>query len=390
MDAPTKPSGQEQTCVCCGQVKTLDLFGSYFAKGVRKYKLKCKDCLMAYQREYMAKKRALRDADKPKEPPTRLYDRHGNISAKRCKGCGEYKPLTEFNANSRSADKRTSYCCVCDKEKVRQWRLANVERSRATVKAYQEAHKDEVKARNDAWRSANMEHLREWASGYRAKNSSRIRAYARGWRVKHAASLGVGIDELWSIWYERYEGEARRAARAAATAMDVPAPPDVMRKVRALNKARTLLEWKVAKGGQERLREACKRWYWKDPDRSRELSRVQATAARRRKYPKGLFWAARAAERRKMVTPAWVSWPEMYALRAEARRRTRETGVPHELDHIYPIKSDWVCGLNTHHNIRVVPRLENRSKQNLALVELAHEHGITDPSKLYPRPEQYA
>ena len=40
------------------------------------------------------------------------------------------------------------------------------------------------------------------------------------------------------------------------------------------------------------------------------------------------------------------------------------TGVPHEVDHIVPLKNKNVCGLHVPHNLRVVPREVNRAKGN--------------------------
>jgi hypothetical protein len=439
MDAPTQPSGQEQTCVCCGQTKHQDLFGSYFAKGVRKYKLKCKDCLMAYQREYMAKKRAARDTGKP---APRLFDEHGNITAKRCKDCGEYKPLDEFARAAGTKDGKAVRCHDCDKERVRQWRLANVERSRATVKAYQAAHKDEVKARNAKWRDENREHLRAWQRAHYERNREAIRQYMREWAQRNPNKVADAKER------QRIKYRARAEAdRQMATIMDVPLPEwrraelqphwdaqkvrweldyrNAWRKAnpekakastarwKALNRdeLRTrwrakAAEWRATPEGREENRRRSQEWRAAYPDRVKassvryyEANKDKVSAQKRR-------WVERnwehhrsqqreyrsrpgVAERRRDLRDIWVARNQEYLKRHrlkrrgrrlpwvskldllpaywEARRLSRKTGVKHEVDHIYPLISEYVCGLDVPANQRVITQFENRSKGNKIL-----------------------
>ena len=47
-----------------------------------------------------------------------------------------------------------------------------------------------------------------------------------------------------------------------------------------------------------------------------------------------------------------------------AARKTSETGIPHEVDHIEPIMGADVCGLHIETNLRVITYAENRAKSN--------------------------
>lgn len=372
------------TCVKCGKVKPQEAFGAYYDKGVKKYKRKCKECLQAYQREYQTKKRAARDAGKP---APRIYNEDGTIKAKRCKLCEQYKPLEAFSSNQRTADKKTACCRPCDQERVRKWRLDNLEQSRASVKAYQAANKEAVKARNARWKAENREHLRAWAAEYRERNRDQMRAYYRTWLERTAQEKGTTVRGVFKSWYEQYDGAKRRARREQELGMNVPAPDHIIAEARKEQKTMRLRRWATQVGVRERLRANSRNSYWRDPEKSRRLSRQYAQRRRlsdsvRRRIA---FLAALNQKQRGLRTPSWVDWREMYALRALARRLTKETGVVHELDHIYPVCSPYVCGLNVHQNLRVVPQIENRSKGNKLLRNLAHEHFVTNPNHLYPR-----
>ena len=72
--------------------------------------------------------------------------------------------------------------------------------------------------------------------------------------------------------------------------------------------------------------------------------------------------------------PAWRSlpWlePAIDAIYAERDRMTRETKIPHEVDHCYPIMgiNPPSCGLTVPWNLNVIPATENRRKSNKLVI----------------------
>ena len=71
--------------------------------------------------------------------------------------------------------------------------------------------------------------------------------------------------------------------------------------------------------------------------------------------------------RLKNAIPLWLTddhrfmIEETYELRD---LRTKMTGIPHEVDHIVPIRGKNVSGLHVPWNLQVIPASENRSKGN--------------------------
>lgn len=79
------------------------------------------------------------------------------------------------------------------------------------------------------------------------------------------------------------------------------------------------------------------------------------------------YYIAKTAMRRAQKLKATPSWCDQQAIRivyAEAHRVTKETGLPHDVDHIVPLQGKNVCGLHVHYNLRIIPAAENRSKHN--------------------------
>lgn len=66
----------------------------------------------------------------------------------------------------------------------------------------------------------------------------------------------------------------------------------------------------------------------------------------------------------KQAVPSWADFDAIRSFYEKAQAITRETGVEHEVDHIVPIKSRYVCGLHCQQNLQVLTAEENNRKNN--------------------------
>jgi hypothetical protein len=77
--------------------------------------------------------------------------------------------------------------------------------------------------------------------------------------------------------------------------------------------------------------------------------------------------ARRSIERRQR--PAWADRDAIKAVYAQAIRRSRETGIPHHVDHEIPLQGKLVSGLHVATNLQVLPWYENVAKNNRFEIE---------------------
>lgn len=103
------------------------------------------------------------------------------------------------------------------------------------------------------------------------------------------------------------------------------------------------------------------KWYAKNEERVKEANRKR-NKKRYKENPEQ--YIERSTVRRRIINGFELSAEEKrkcLEIRKEARRLTLETGIPHEVDHIWPISRG---GPHAPWNLRVITRDENRKKGN--------------------------
>ncbi len=130
---------------------------------------------------------------------------------------------------------------------------------------------------------------------------------------------------------------------------------------------------------QDRVREYTMRWRSENYDHYRAMERARATKNSALVVSRVKKWreenpeiaaagrrseAARRRARIKRACPPWADLEKIDEIYLLADRLSRETGIPHDVDHIIPIAGRRVCGLHVHQNLRVIPASENRKKSS--------------------------
>lgn len=104
----------------------------------------------------------------------------------------------------------------------------------------------------------------------------------------------------------------------------------------------------------------AQKWHYRNHERALD---------RRRKWSKDNPARCAAATRQRdaqklQATPKWANLDAIQKIYDEAARLTRETGIPHEVDHFYPLQSKLGCGLHCEANLRITTKAKNCSKGN--------------------------
>lgn len=74
--------------------------------------------------------------------------------------------------------------------------------------------------------------------------------------------------------------------------------------------------------------------------------------------------AAKQRALRRKRTASWANPEIIVTFYRRAALLTRQTGIPHEVDHIVPLLGKLVSGPHVEDNLQVVPRAANRAKSN--------------------------
>lgn len=204
--------------------------------------------------------------------------------------------------------------------------------------------------------------VREASTRWKVKNPERVAAYAK---TRRDANLD----------------ERRRIDRDAKTKW--------REENRELSRSRSnayAAEHRTA----EKIRTAV--WRRENPEEVKRLS-IVSQARRKERWAEFLAWeraryrreylsnpakykARCAALRAKKLraTPAWCDKKAIVALYREARRLTLETGIPHDVDHIIPLRGKSICGLHIPLNLQIITATANRRKHNSFIHDAEHDN----------------
>jgi len=200
--------------------------------------------------------------------------------------------------------RRASKFCEPCADKNREYFLAK-------NRLYYENNTEKAKAYSAERRRTDPEGVKEATAHWRSENKGRFEEMQRVWREKNVDRLRA----YRAATYEKNKGKENAQATL----------------YKAENKER------LARYQADRLKQFP------------ELNRFARSLRR-------------AAE--KAAMPKWADRKKMREIYAECVRVSEATGIPHHVDHIYPLKSDWVCGLHCEANLQILPAAVNQAKSN--------------------------
>ena len=119
--------------------------------------------------------------------------------------------------------------------------------------------------------------------------------------------------------------------------------------------------WQAA--NKDKVREDAKAWVKANPDK------VKAKTLRYVKKHPDAYTARAVASvaRRAKRVPQWLTSDDRWLMREAyklAKLRTQLFGFIWEVDHIIPLRGEFVSGLHVPTNLQVIPKTENRNKRN--------------------------
>lgn len=182
---------------------------------------------------------------------------------------------------------------------------------------------------------------------YRSNNPERARAIMRR-----------------SVEKNREARNARKRARRAANPERTKAERKASYEARREREILKMREWKASNRAQMSAQRRAK--YYADV----EASRAKQTAYRRRRPDLERAWRMTRIATNKQATPVWANYDLIKSIYMIAERIMRCTGIPHEVDHIVPLRGmigrkHVVSGLHVDYNLRVIPKRMNRAKSNV-------------------------
>lgn len=172
----------------------------------------------------------------------------------------------------------------------------------------------------------------KYNKAYREKNKEKVKQYALEYAAKHREPACIRAAE----WREN-------------------------------NKERSL-------DNNRRLYAANKEKYSKQ-NRARYIKNKEANKARAKQWKidnrdKVLAQNAKRRADKKNATPSWADLDKIQTFYTESVRLSKETGIPHQVDHIIPLNGKEVSGLHVETNLRVITAEENNAKKNKLIENL--------------------
>jgi hypothetical protein len=234
-------------------------------------------------------------------------------------------------------------------------------------------------------RAANPEHVKAIRQAWDRKNADRCREQDRV-RYKELRKDPEWVEKQRQAnrkSYEKHKAARQERCREYQRKRHADNPDHVKQLQKAWNeknKERIDVQRKLRRPKyKERELIYVAEWRQKNAEKRQDYNRKHYSENRETLLKKYKEWASRnhdktaalAAKRRCTLlnaTPPWADLKKIQSFYTEAKRLTKETGIAHHVDHIYPLKGKYVSGLHCEYNLQILTATENIRKGNTCLL----------------------
>lgn len=105
---------------------------------------------------------------------------------RRCTGCLEHKPLSEYLIKNPKTGQHRARCRECHNAEKAAYKAKNRETVKAKDAEYREAKREELRQTQKEWRAANAERAKEIQRTSRAKHADRLKRYNSAYQKANA------------------------------------------------------------------------------------------------------------------------------------------------------------------------------------------------------------
>lgn len=194
----------------------------------------------------------------------------------------------------------------------------------AYFKAWREANKEKLREYNRKRYQERRDEIRAQQAAYYAENKDRAIERAKRWAEENCQRR-VEINNEWRRRNPEWRRESNR----------------ITRERHGEKYAVSGKEYRLR--NPEKVKDARRRWNEANPWASAHHVGLRRSRLLR-------------------ATPEWADINAIKSIYREASELSRETGVQHHVDHIYPLKGRKVCGLHNEFNLQILTATENMSK----------------------------
>ena len=108
------------------------------------------------------------------------------------------------------------------------------------------------------------------------------------------------------------------------------------------------------------VKESSEKYYKKNKKKLLESASLWAKENKHKVRERSI----RKYAQKKKAFPSWANKNKIQEIYKNAVQLTKEKNTVYQVDHIYPLRSKWMCGLHVENNLQIITAEENLKKGN--------------------------